>query len=101
MCEMLKSEPDPDEIPYSREDLSFETQQVFELYDLLPAKWEGFSGHYMGKDLILLPVLFDSFDTDKSIKLYCWKIIPIIDNFVAEDIARKIKAKTKEVKTSG
>ena len=101
MCQMLGSEPDPDEVPYSREDLTFDTQQVFELYDLLPAKWEGFSGHYMGKELMLLPTLFESFNIDKSVQLYSWKIIPIIDNFVAEDIAKKIKAKTKEVKTSG
>ncbi len=98
MCEILGSEPNPDEIPVSREDLFFETQQVFDLYDVLPARWEGFSGQYMGKDLMLLPTLFDSFNIDKAVQLYSWKIIPIIDNFVADDIAKKIKSKTKEAK---
>lgn len=101
MCELLGTEPDPEQVPCSREDLFYDTQQVFELYDILPAKWEGFSGHYMGKDLQLLPVLFDTFNIDRPTQLYCWKIIPMIDNLVAEDVARQIKSKTKEVKTSG
>lgn len=98
---MLGSEPDPDEIPYSRDDLLFDTQQVFELYDILPSKWEGFSGHYMGKELLLLPVLFETYKIEKPLQLYCWKLIPIVDNIIAEDVAKQIKAKSKEVKTSG
>jgi hypothetical protein len=98
---MLGNKPDPDEIPYSREDLSVDTQQVFDLYDKLPAKWEGFSGHYLGKEMQLLPILFEAFDIDRPIQLYCWNIIPMIDNMIADDIAKKIKSKTKEVKTSG
>ena len=101
MCQMLGTEPNPEEIPYSREDLLLDTQQVFELYDILPSRWEGFSGQYLGKELQLLPTLFETFKVDKPLQLYCWKIIPIIDSIVAEDIARQIKAKSKEVKTSG
>jgi len=100
MCEMLNSEPLEEEIPVEREDLFYETQVVFELYDILPSKWEGFSGQYMGKDLLLLPIIFKEFKTPKSIRRYAWKIIPIIDNYVAEDIAKQMKRKTKEV-TSG
>jgi hypothetical protein len=90
---MLGSEPVDSEIPLEREDLTEETQLVFYLYDKLPAKWEGFSGQYMGKDLTLLPILCEEFNIDKSTRKYAWDMIPIIDSFVAEDVARKIKSK--------
>ena len=98
---MLGTKPDPDEMPVEREDLYLETQEVFLYFDKLPARWEGFSGHYLGKDLSLLPVLFEEFEVETPIKRYCWDIIPIIDNFIAEDVADKIKAKSKEGAKSG
>ena len=95
MCEMLGSEPVLEEIPFDRNDLSLDTQLVFNIYDKLPARWEGFSGQYLGKDLSLLPMLFDQFNVDRATKYYIWEIIPFIDNLVAEDIAKKVKAKSK------
>ena len=95
MCELLGSEPVEEEIPYSREDLTLQTQAVFDLYDKLPARWEGFSGHYLGKDLALLSTLFDLYNIPRYEQLYTMDIIPIIDSFVADDIAKKIKSKTK------
>lgn len=91
MCEMLGSEPIEEEIPTEREDLSVETQIVFDLYDKLQANWEGMSGTYMGKDLILLPTLCKVYDVEDYIVKYAWHIIPLIDNYVAEDIAIKRK----------
>jgi len=93
---MLGSEPVDEEIPVGREDLSIDTQIVFNMYDKLPAKWEGFSGQYMGKELNILPLLFDEYDIDSSLRRYAWDIIPIIDSIVAEDIANKIRSRTKE-----
>lgn len=95
MCEMLGSEPIDEEIPIQRYDLTEETQAVFNLYDKLPSNWEGFSGNYMGKDLVLLPVLFKEYEVEKYLRRYAWDIIPIIDNYVAEDVAKKIKSKSK------
>lgn len=92
---MLGNEPLEEEIPIDREDLMVETQMVFDLYDKLSARWEGMSGSYLGKDLILLPVLFNEFNIEDYIRKYAWHIIPIIDSYVAEDVAEKIKRKTK------
>lgn len=100
MCKMMNSEPLEEEMPMERGDLRIETQMVLNLYDKLPAKWEGMSGTYLGKDLMLLPILCTEFDIDEYIRKYAWNIIPIIDSYVAQDIAEKIKRKTKEP-TSG
>lgn len=95
MCDMLGTEPDYSQLPIERTDLAEETQIIFDIYDKLPAKWEGFSGHYLGKELLLLPVLFDEFETENYLRKYAWNIIPVIDNFVADDIAKKIKRKNQ------
>ena len=95
MCEMMGSEPVEEEIPYNREDLTLDTQLILNIYDKLPARWEGFSGQYMGKDLSLLETLANHYELEKCEFNYAWDIIPIIDSFVAEDIAKKIKTKTK------
>ena len=95
MCEMLGSEPKEEEIPYEREDFTVDTQLVFNIYDRLPSKWEGFSGQYLGKDLILLEQLFKHYKFEDYEISYAWDIIPIIDSIVADDIAKKIKAKTR------
>jgi hypothetical protein len=93
---MLNSEPVESEIPIGREDLALETQIVFNLYDKMQAQWEGMSGQYLGKDMSLLPALCDEYDIDSCTRRYAWEIIPYIDSFVAKDIARKIKSKSKE-----
>lgn len=92
---MLGNEPVLEEIPISREDLFPETQLVFYLYDKLSSKWEGFSGTYLGKDLSILPILFDEYEYEPYLRKYAWDIIPLIDKFVAEDIARQVKSKSK------
>lgn len=98
----MGSEPVEEEIPYERDDLTLDTQLILSIYDKLPSKWEGFSGTYMGKDLTLLEILANHYELEKYELNYAWDIIPIIDSFVAEDIAKKIKAKSKpEVKPSG
>ena len=89
---MLDNEPLEEEIPIDREDLAIETQLIFNLYDKLSSRWEGMSGTYMGKDLQLLPILFSEYNFDKILRRYAWNIIPIIDSFVAEDIAQKVKS---------
>jgi hypothetical protein len=99
MCEALGTEPVKEEIPYEREDLSLDTQEVLNMYDKLPARWEGMSGTYLGKDLLLLPLLFEEFDVEPYLKKYTWYIIPIIDSYVAEDIAQQVKR--NQGKTSG
>ena len=100
MCEMMGSEPIEEEIPWEREDLTLETQIIFSIYDKLPARWEGFSGQYLGKDLALLVTLFEHYGLEKHERGYAWDIIPVIDNFVAQDVARKVKSKSKVKETS-
>lgn len=99
MCELLGTTPIESEIPVGREDLNLDTQLVFSVYDKLQSNWEGMSGHYLGKDLSLIPVLLDHYKFDESLVNYTWEIIPIIDSIVASDISKRIKRRTNSSET--
>lgn len=95
---MMKVEPKDEDMPIERADLLPEVQEVLTLYDYLPANWEGFSGTYMGKDLSILPILFNEFETSRGIRQLSFMLIPIIDNYVAKDIKRQQDSKKSAIK---
>jgi len=59
MCEQLGKDPDPDEMPPEIGDFPYEIQEAFLVHALLPDKWDGASGSYMGKDWSPLMQLLD------------------------------------------
>lgn len=82
-------------MPVERSDLSYETQQVFRLYDYLKSEWDTMNGIYMGKDLTLFPYFCEELDFQPYLKKYALSLIPYIDNIVASEINRKMKQKRK------
>jgi len=50
MCEQLGKEPDPDEMPPELGSFPLEIQEAFVIHAMLPDRWDGASGSYMGKD---------------------------------------------------
>tara|TARA_R100000231_G_scaffold131245_1_gene103215 strand:+ start:235 stop:483 length:249 start_codon:yes stop_codon:yes gene_type:complete len=51
-------------------------QQAFLIHGLLPDRWEGMSGHYMGKDMSALGSLLDIYEiSDKKTIVYFLKHI--------------------------
>ena len=50
MCHQLGQEPDPDEMPPEISDFPLEIQEAFVIHAMLPDRWDGASGSYMGKD---------------------------------------------------
>ena len=59
MCEQLGKEPNPDEMPPSLEDFPLEIQEAFIIHSMLPDRWDGSSGSYMGKDWSALEPLLN------------------------------------------
>jgi len=59
MCEQLGKDPDVDEMPPEVGDFPYEIQEAFLVHALLPDKWDGASGSYMGKDWSPLMQLLD------------------------------------------
>ena len=50
MCHQLGQDPDPDEMPPEIGDFPLEIQEAFLIHAMLPDRWDGASGSYMGKD---------------------------------------------------
>lgn len=59
MCDQLGQEPDLDEMPPEVQDFPHEIQEAFVVHAMLPDKWDGSSGSYMGKDWSALNALLD------------------------------------------
>jgi len=68
MCEMMGSEPDPDEIPVEFEDLPDVVQQALEIYGFLPDRWEGMSATFLGKDYSIAFDLFKTYEIDNYVE---------------------------------
>ena len=76
LCEQRGDLPDPDEMPPTPEDYPMEVQVAFLLHDLLPDRWDGMSGSYMGKDYSALGTLLDTWKvTDKKTCIFFIKHI--------------------------
>ena len=59
MCDQLGQEPDLEEMPPELSDFPLEIQEAFLVHAMLPDKWDGASGSYMGKDWSPLMTLLD------------------------------------------
>ena len=55
----MGQEPNPDEMPPEMGDFPYEIQEAFLMHAMLPDRWDGASGSYMGKDWAALSVLLD------------------------------------------
>jgi len=80
MCAELGEEPNEDEIPMDLSDFPTSFQEIFEIYSLLTDKWEGMSGVYMGKDMNLIPFLFDMYALDAVECKRYFQYIVILNN---------------------
>ena len=76
ICEQKGIDPDPDEMPPTPGDYPLEVQVAFLLHDLLPDRWDGMNGTYMGKDFSALGTLLDTWEVkDKKSCIYFIKHI--------------------------
>ena len=57
MCEQLGQEPKLEEMPPEMVDFPLEVQEAFLIHAMLPDRWDGMSGSYMGKDWSALEAL--------------------------------------------
>ena len=98
ICEELGREPDPNKMPLAEEAYPYELQIVLLLYSLLPDRWEGMSGVYLGKDWNSLETLFKIYQIkDQKEILYFMKTHEIFSIEAAED-QRKIAERSAKNK---
>jgi hypothetical protein len=64
--ERLGREPDPTKAPLEVWHFPAEVQQAFAIHSLLPDKWDGMNGVYMGKDWAALSAMLDIFSIERN-----------------------------------
>ena len=96
MCRVMKKEPDPDIMPLDFEDFPSDIQELFVIVNMLPDRWDGMSGAYLGKDFSLIPYLFDVYNIENA------KTALIIINLIISESSRIYNDKLKQQhKTKG
>ena len=101
ICEQKGIEPDPDEMPPTPGDYPLEVQVAFLLHDLLPDRWDGMNGTYMGKDFSALGTLLETWEVkDKRTCIYFIKHIEARNiQKINEQQDRKRKAQENRAKS--
>ena len=102
ICEQTGEEPDANKMPPEMRDFPPEVQMAFHIYSMMPDRFEGMGGSYMGKDWSSLSVLYDIYEIDeKKITTFFLKCI---ENEHAsqlnEELKRKQDAKMRQSKAN-
>jgi hypothetical protein len=94
-------EPDEDDLPTSIDTLTIESQLAFEIYRYLPGRWEGMSGSYLGKDLNILPFLYNHYKVENEEASHILYLLQYIDNVVSERLSEKKERDTQLQEAKG
>ena len=93
VCEQLGQEPDPTKMPLEISEFPPEVQVAFFMLSLLPGRWEGMSGTYMGKIWDGIDFYFDTYQIeDRTTVLYFMKSY---ERHIVEHRADKAEAERK------
>ena len=98
VCERLGKEPDYNKLPMSEGSFPYEVQLAFFIHSLLPDRWDGMSGSYMGKDWSAVGTLLDihNIDDKKTVVFFLKHIDICASNQLNEDIERKRKKEERK-----
>lgn len=100
----MGTEPLEEEIPADEEDLADESRLALQIFRYLPDTWSSMSGHYLGKELTSLNVIFSIFDIkDKHLKRFILLVVKLLDMEVSEIVSSRIKneAEASKAKAGG
>lgn len=98
MCEQMGWEPDESQMPKDPSLLSFEVQQALLLLNVLPDKWEGMSGTWLGKDYAGLDSILTIYQIDNVRQVF--ELLQVAEKELGDFYAHKQKEKESLGKAS-
>ena len=99
VCERLGKIPDYNKMPIDDKDFPYEVQLAFFIHSIMPDRWDGMSGSYLGKDWSAIGDLFDIYDIeDKRTVTFFLKNIDIL---VSNQLNKDIQKKQKQIERKG
>lgn len=99
MCEQMGWEIDEKQMPKDPSTLSFEIQQALLLLNVLPDKWEGMSGTWLGKDYAGLDAILRIYEIDKPRDVF--ELLQVAEKELGDYYTHKQKEKESLAKASG
>ncbi len=94
VCERLGKEPDEDKMPIDDRDFPYEVQLAFFIHSLMPDRWEGMSGSYLGKEWSAVGTLLDTYKVEeRKVILF---FIKAIDNINSRLINKSLEEERKK-----
>lgn len=98
MCEQMGWEINEDDIPKDPSVFSIEVQQALMLLNILPDKWEGMSGTWMGKDYAGLDAIMNIYEIDN--RRVVFDLVQVGENEMSKYYAQKRKERESLSKVS-
>ena len=98
MCEQMGWEINEDDIPKDPSVFSIEVQQALMLLNILPDKWEGMSGTWMGKDYSGLDAIMNIYEIDN--RRVVFDLVQVGENEMSKYYAQKRKERESLSKVS-
>ena len=99
VCERLGKIPDYNKMPIDDKDFPYEVQLAFFIHSLMPDRWEGMSGSYLGKDWGALGALYDIHNIeDKRTVTFFLKNVDIL---VTNQINKEVEKQHKQIERKG
>jgi len=95
MCDMLGTEPNPDEIPIEFSDLNQDVQEAMNIYSKLRDEWDTMNGNYMGKNYSGILDIFNILDVQSEDRRTVFELIGLIDNYRSKAIKENKQNTTK------
>ena len=78
VCERLGKEPNLAKMPMDKGNYPYEVQLAMSIHEVLPDRWDGMSGSYLGKDWSSVGTYLDAYETeDKPTVLLFIKILDV------------------------
>ena len=98
MCEQMGWEIDESQMPKDPSTLSFEIQQALLLLNVLPDKWEGMSGTWLGKDYAGLDAILNIYEIENARTVF--ELLQVAEKELGDYYAHKQKEKESLGKAS-
>ena len=98
MCEQMGWEIDESQMPKEPSALAYEVQQALLLLNVLPDKWEGMSGTWLGKDYAGLDAIFNIYEIDSPRDVF--ELLQVAEKELGDYYAHKQKEKESLGKAS-
>ena len=93
VCERLGKEPDENKMPIDDRDFPYEVQLAFFIHSLMPDRWEGMSGSYLGKDWGALGALYDihNIEDKRTVTFFLKNVDILVTNQINKEVEKQHK----------